>query len=549
MTTAHTRTGAPSAPRYTPGELPAGFWFWDEHFPLPFTPLYSDFFIGKHFADGFRAPAQEFSGPEPSPVPISVNGYCYIGFPADPPPPTPALLAAFEQKVRDRHEQRVLQRYHDDSRPAAIREIHRLNALQLRALTDAELLAHIRQHSDQISAWYATHFVNARAAALLMARAEEFLHTRLGVSDEESFQLLAGSSTASSAPTRRLDELAAAAPQTPALCAALESAAPWSVAAVREFLRDYLETYGHRPIEFEFVRPTLAEQPEQAVGLLREAMARQGHAATARTPPDTATRVSALRAQLPDEAVRLDFDQMLAEARAAYQMRDDDISIVQTGEGFMRYALLEAGHRLVARGVLPNAEQVWYLRCPEVEAALTGQVAAGLEAAAAARSAERQQQMGTPPVPVFGQPGAPGMPPLSEPALKALGAWQKFIERLFPPHEPPAAQADAAIRALRGVAASRGRYRGPARIIRGPHEFHKVQRGDVVVCPLTSPAWNVLFPKIGALVTDGGGILSHPAILAREFGLPAVVATRTATTDLQDGQIVEVDGAAGTVGY
>src|SRR5262245_5291949 len=157
MATSHTITGTPSAPRYAPDEVPAGFWFWDEHFPLPFTPLYGDFFIGKHFADGFRAPAQEFSGPDPSPVPVSVNGYCYIGFPADHAMPTPELLAAFEQKVRDRHEQRVLQRYHDDIRPAAVREMRRLNDLNLRALTDAELLAHIRQHSDQLSAWWETH--------------------------------------------------------------------------------------------------------------------------------------------------------------------------------------------------------------------------------------------------------------------------------------------------------------------------------------------------------------------------------------------------------
>jgi pyruvate,water dikinase len=542
-------TGMPSAPRYTPDALPAGFWFWDEHFPLPFTPLYGDFFIGKHFADGFRAAAQEFSGPDPSPVPVSVNGYCYIGFPADHSMPTPELLAAFEQKVRDRHEQVVLQRYHNDIRPAAVREMRRLNDLNLHALTDAELLAHIRQHSDQLSAWWATHFANARAAALVIAQTEEFLHTRLGVGGEEIFQLLAGSSTSSSAPTRRLDELAIAVKQAPELCTALESADPWAVAALREFLRDYIETYGHRPLEFDFAMPTLAEQPEQAVGLLREAMARQGMSETARSQSDAATRVSALRAQLPDEAVRLDFDRTMTEARAAYQVREDDISIVQTGEGFMRYALLEAGRRFAARGILTSEEQVWYLRWPEVEAALAGETTASLEASATARRTERQQQTATPPIPVFGQPGEPGMPPLSEPALKALGAWMKFIERLFPPHEAPTAQVDTTTRALRGVAASRGHYRGPARIIHGPHEFHKVQVGDVVVCPLTNPAWNVLFPRIGALVTDGGGILSHPAILAREFSIPAVVATRTATQDLHDGQIVEVDGTAGAVGY
>jgi pyruvate,water dikinase len=78
-------------------------------------------------------------------------------------------------------------------------------------------------------------------------------------------------------------------------------------------------------------------------------------------------------------------------------------------------------------------------------------------------------------------------------------------------------------------------------------EFDKIRAGDVLVCPVTSPVWSVLFPSVGALVTNSGGILSHPAIIAREYGIPAVVATANATATLKDGQVVVVDGDAGTV--
>jgi phosphoenolpyruvate synthase/pyruvate phosphate dikinase len=78
-------------------------------------------------------------------------------------------------------------------------------------------------------------------------------------------------------------------------------------------------------------------------------------------------------------------------------------------------------------------------------------------------------------------------------------------------------------------------------------EFGRLRAGDVLVCPITSPVWSVLFPSIGALVTDAGGILSHPAIIAREYGIPAVVATTNGTSVLRDGQIVTVDGANGVV--
>jgi pyruvate,water dikinase len=85
------------------------------------------------------------------------------------------------------------------------------------------------------------------------------------------------------------------------------------------------------------------------------------------------------------------------------------------------------------------------------------------------------------------------------------------------------------------------------RVVAGEHEFEKIQAGDVLVCPVTSPVWSVLFSRIGALVTDSGGILSHPAIIAREYGVPAVVATGNATAVLRDGQQVTVDGDAGSV--
>ena len=92
-----------------------------------------------------------------------------------------------------------------------------------------------------------------------------------------------------------------------------------------------------------------------------------------------------------------------------------------------------------------------------------------------------------------------------------------------------------------------GCYTGPVRVVMGEHEFGKLRAGDVLVCPVTSPVWSVLFPSVGALVTDTGGLLSHPAIIAREYRVPAVVATGNATGLLRDGQVVRVDGTAGTV--
>src|SRR5262249_53407540 len=98
-----------------------------------------------------------------------------------------------------------------------------------------------------------------------------------------------------------------------------------------------------------------------------------------------------------------------------------------------------------------------------------------------------------------------------------------------------------------GIAASPGCYTGPARVVLTETEFDKIRPGDVLVCPATSPVWSVVFPQLGALVTDSGGLLSHPAIIAREYGIPAVVATGKGTNWRGDGDRVPVDGTAGLV--
>jgi pyruvate,water dikinase len=100
---------------------------------------------------------------------------------------------------------------------------------------------------------------------------------------------------------------------------------------------------------------------------------------------------------------------------------------------------------------------------------------------------------------------------------------------------------------LRGLAASAGVYEGPARRVAGPADFDRIQQGDVLVTESTTEAFNILLPLLGAIVTDSGGLLSHSAIVAREYGIPGVVGTRDATQRIADGTMVHVDGGTGRV--
>ena len=109
---------------------------------------------------------------------------------------------------------------------------------------------------------------------------------------------------------------------------------------------------------------------------------------------------------------------------------------------------------------------------------------------------------------------------------------------------PPPAQAHGT---LRGVAASGGRVTGKARVIFDPKDAAQLEKGEILVTPSTNPAWSPLFLQAAALVTEIGGTLSHGAILAREYGIPAVLNVRQATQQIRSGQTVLVDGYAGTI--
>ena len=100
---------------------------------------------------------------------------------------------------------------------------------------------------------------------------------------------------------------------------------------------------------------------------------------------------------------------------------------------------------------------------------------------------------------------------------------------------------------IKGLGASAGVVEGTARIVQSPEQFDQVQRGDILICKMTNPAWVLVFTKIAGLVTDAGGTLSHPAVVAREFGIPAVVGTGVATRKIVTGQRIRLNGADGIV--
>jgi pyruvate,water dikinase len=254
-------------------------------------------------------------------------------------------------------------------------------------------------------------------------------------------------------------------------------------------------------------------------------------------------RIADIRSQVPDEN-RAQFDELLGEARLMYRLRDErGVFSDIWASGIMRRAVMSAGRRVADKGRVHDAEHFVDADFGEMCALLTGandpsadELAQRFGERNSHTAKEAPVSLGPPPPP---PPDPGGLPPGVGRVLQAVGI---SLGALFGSSEAPHEE-----NMLRGLAASGGVYEGPARYISGPSEFDRIVQGDVLVTASTTEAFNILLPLLGAIVTDAGGLLSHSAIVAREYGIPGVVGTRDATDRIPDGTQVRVDGDAGEV--
>ncbi|MEO8246349.1 MAG: PEP/pyruvate-binding domain-containing protein [Chloroflexota bacterium] len=237
---------------------------------------------------------------------------------------------------------------------------------------------------------------------------------------------------------------------------------------------------------------------------------------------------AAAEAALADSPRRLSaFRRLLADAQHIVPIREEQVHQLTISWPIMRRAVLRIGEELTAGGVLARADDVFFLTRTEVLEVLAGDTCSR-ESDAGQRRAERERN-------------ATLVPPLFAGRLpRALRLIFSTTDRAF-----GAAGSQRAL--VSGSPASPGRVSGRVRIVRSSDEFDRLQDGEVLVAPLTAPAWTPLFARSAAVVTDVGSALAHASIIAREYGIPAVVGCGDATTRLRDGMVVIVDGSRGTV--
>ena len=285
---------------------------------------------------------------------------------------------------------------------------------------------------------------------------------------------------------------------------------------------------GHAVACLDWFHPTLGEQSSPCVtGPDPTAQARRGLAVMERLQAEAQARLAL--AHEPKLLAR--FEKRLSTAQRFGQVREEQVASFTLGWPVMRHALLRLGGMLVEHGTLPTADDVFFLTRAELLTAIAESEPTGSLAPIVMerRKLWQRQRRLTPPL-ILGE---------ITPMMKRI---VEGTENLLRSEERPSVG-----NGLAGLPASPGRASGPARVIRTPEEFDRLQPGDVLIAPVTTPAWTTLFTHAAAVVTDTGSPLAHASLAAREYGIPAVVGTGNATARLQDGQVVLVDGTAGLV--
>ena len=202
----------------------------------------------------------------------------------------------------------------------------------------------------------------------------------------------------------------------------------------------------------------------------------------------------------------------------------------------MRLVLLRVARKMVKEGLLDDPEDIMYLEYEQLRRYVGDTKNYPGRKLIAAAKAAREKAFKIKPRDWVGTVTQENM--YEEPYHTLWGYPEKFERE----------QAGKAVKGeVKGLAGSPGSVEGKARVVQSPDEFNSVKQGDIMVCIMTNPAWVVVFSKIAAIVTDAGGVLSHSAIVAREFMIPAVVGTGSATKEIKSGDRIRVDGDKGVV--
>jgi phosphohistidine swiveling domain-containing protein len=528
------------------------FWQTDPmHFPDPYHPLEYALAV-RAFAYGFNRAAEDYDLPIRAAV-RRFNSYFYQSF-----YPLHTTLEEHEALGRSSEQKlgaaiaRLAERWQTEQLPEIQRNLDNWRSYDLHGAALDELIQHFDTTVACNDRTWEIHFQIAIPMLLAMSMFSDMYSDLFGEHTVlEAFRLLQGFDNKSLESDRALWELSRKARLNPIVRETLAAHADHAVMpmlarlpAAQDFLNDlrqFLETYGHRSDKFAIIAlPSWIEDATPVIKSLKNYIGWSDYDPIADMQALASQRESCIaevRARLVDypQPVVEQFEVLLRGAQAATVLQEDhNYWLDQCSLYEIRRVMQELGRRLCEARAIADAEDVFYLTLDELRHAATATPIADCRHMVAERKAEMEHFRRITPPPTLGTLPAGAAP--DNPVTRA-------ITRFFGGQPRAATEPNT----LCGSAGSAGVVRGVAKVVRSLAEASKLGRGDILVAETTAPPWTALFAIVDGVVTDTGGILSHCAVVAREYRIPAVVGTGVATRIIQDGQILEVDGNTGTV--
>jgi len=480
-----------------------------------------------------------------------------VGKPDAGPPPKFIMQLMFKihpalrKRVNSAHESMTSRRWLKDLeewdvlKKDSIERNTRLQSVDLAALDRDGLIAHLEACYENAKEMVYRHHIFSVGAILPVGRFLDVASRASGLSFAEVAPLLKGSTPVSTGlAAEELSEIVSSIQEEGVSIEELNALSPEAALeklrandAISRTLEKYLVKTGYMLIGgYCISEKTLRESPNIIMARINDAM---------NPKPATGfdTELEAKVRGMVSEQDREAFDIALADARLVNRMRDErgvynDI----WGAGIARTAILEAGRRLEEKGAISEASLLLEASHEEMIDLLKDGSAVNNDTLA-----ERQNWRNTKSIDEV--PEILGMEPQDPPPLDwlpekirpTMSAFAAAMGSVF--DEPRETDKEK----VSGTPVSQGVYEGTAKVILSTKDFGRLNEGDVLITKNTSAGFNVVLPIIGALVTDRGGILSHAAIVSREYGIPGIVATKTATQLIKDGSRVRVDGNSGEV--
>jgi pyruvate,water dikinase len=517
------------------------------HAPHSVVPLDAAFWIRAY--GGFNAAAELYELPVRAQA-RRINTYIYASIaPIVPPEQIEAQGKRAAERIAEAIG-RLQTSWTDQWLPEIQSHLAWWASLDLRKASVAALRDHLEETLTRMDRLWALHFTIVLPVYAAISQFDE-MYRELFPDDDafSAYRLLQGFDNKTLETSQELWRLSRKVRALPEIHEMLKSrtaceflSALDGTAAGRAFKNDlqtYLAVYGQRGDSWGFSYTSWLEDPVPVIRNLQD-YASQGHRdATKEQAALVAERERAIahaqeRLSGYPQAVRDEFELLLKAAQFGNVLTEDHGFWIDFNSTYqVRTVVLEFGRRLAEAGAIDARDDVFYLLIDELRDLERTLTDAALRQRVAARRAEMDHFRKISPPPALGTDyGPPPDDPMNRSMTKFVGA------------PPPASDAPDV---LKGHAGSPGTMRGRARVMHRLDDADKLQRGDVLVAETTAPPWTPLFATAGAIVTDTGGILSHCAVVAREYRIPAVVGTGRATAVIRDGQVVEVDGNSGTV--